>query len=81
MARTKKTIHVATVKESANRALNDETAIYWQTKNHGEAGARAYRQGVAAVLESVLHATGNYRGFRFTDGAQGDYDESLREYH
>ena len=77
----RKTADVATIKAQANKALTDETARHWQHEAHGTAGARAYRMGVAAVLESILMDTGNYRGFRFADGASGKLDETLREYY
>ena len=35
------------------------------TLQHTPDGQKDYRQGVITVLESVLHKTGNYRGFGY----------------
>jgi hypothetical protein len=59
----RKTIDVEQVKAKANKALNDPTARYWQESTYGPHGAQAYRQGVIAVLETVLMDTGNYKGY------------------
>jgi hypothetical protein len=59
----RKTIDVEQVKASVNHALNDSDALYWQEHSHGVEGAKAYRMGVIAVLESVLTKTGNYAGY------------------
>lgn len=39
------------------------------------------RATAAALLSEVLCDTGNYKGFRFTDGANGDVDDSRRHYY
>jgi hypothetical protein len=45
----------------------------------------AKREGLIAVLEFVLHDTGNYKGFRYLDGPEavhlGVADLSARHYH
>jgi hypothetical protein len=48
----RKTIDVAAVKDRANTML--------EVQSTPEA-----RRAVAVLLESVLHATGNYRGFKY----------------
>lgn len=67
----RKTIDVETVKASVNRALAVEA----------EGNDPQFRNGVAAVLEMILMDTGNYKGFRFTDGANGRKDHTRRVYH
>jgi hypothetical protein len=44
---------------------------------------QAYRQGVASLLETILHHTGNYAGFGYTTGAfvAGETDETVRGYY
>lgn len=76
----RKTIDIDTVKASANKALSDPAVHANQERYHGVRGAVAYRQGVAAVLESVLMDSGNYHGFQFTDGKSGHDDNSKRRY-
>lgn len=76
----RKTINVDTVKVAANRALSDPDVQANQERYHGKRGAIAYRQGVAAVLESVLMDGGNYHGFQFTDGNSGRDDHTKRRY-
>lgn len=41
---------------------------------------RAFRLGVTAVLEHVLHATGNYHGFRYTVEPY-EADPTRRDYY
>jgi hypothetical protein len=84
----RKTIDVASLKTRVNRALND--AADHQDKSLG-ASAKEYREGLAAVLEDVLHASGNYKGFRYTDPlaqhdeqgylVDGTYDVTRRHYY
>jgi hypothetical protein len=78
----RKTIDVEQVKDKANKALSDPDTQANQVRYQGGEGrAVAYRQGVAAVLESVLMDTGNYKGFEFTDGNNGRTDMSKRRYY
>jgi hypothetical protein len=51
MTRKRSTIDVSLVLERANAALAGE---------YGDAG---YRAGIASLLETILHATGNYHGY------------------
>lgn len=76
----RKTADVDSIKASANKALNDPDTLRFQDEHHGVSGAVAYREGIAAVLESVLFDTGNYAGFRWTDGEYGRDDHSKRFY-
>ena len=56
----------------------------------GEHGTAEFRRGQASVLEQVLHMTGQYRGFAYTDPdaerngegylVEGGYDDSQRVY-
>ncbi len=53
----KKTLKVEALRNKINAMLND---------SHGE-DTEHVRQGYINVLESVLHDTGNYDGFRYLD--------------
>lgn len=53
----RKTVDVETLKRSANYYLNNP-----DTTPEG-------REGVAGLIESALHLSGNYKGFRYTDPA------------
>lgn len=44
-------------------------------------GAVEARTALTVLAESVMHATGNYRGFQFADGNNGDTDPSKRTYY
>lgn len=66
----RKTIDVVTVKALANTML--EKSIPELDRE---------RVAYASFLERVLHETGNYRGFMFSDGEQGRLDESRRYYY
>jgi len=41
----------------------------------------AERLALATLLESVLMDTGNYHGYRHTDGARGTLDDTRRSYY
>jgi hypothetical protein len=86
MSRTRKTIDIETLKASVNDALANAD---YQDREMGAACARVYRQGIAGVLESALHTTGNYNGFRYADPnaeyddqgiVEGTYDDTRRNY-
>lgn len=49
----KKTVKVENLRDTINDMLQNSTA------------SRDVRRGMMAVLETVLHETGNYRGFRY----------------
>jgi hypothetical protein len=74
----RKTVSVEYVKERANTFL--------ATSDDSMAGMR---RGMAALLESVLFETGNYKGFRYlstewdesTETLREGYDDTRREYH
>ncbi len=50
---TKKTISVNEVIDRANKMLSESL------------GDSASREGIMMLTENILHATGNYRGFRY----------------
>ena len=89
MARKRKTIDVAVVRDKANHYLahtEDECRVLgWNN-----ADMRSRRMGVASLLETVLLDTGNYHGFGYvrrggepeaTENIQsGNYDDSRRFY-
>ena len=73
----RKTIEVAKVRDTINEMIE----YSWRHHlNTGEAGR--YSLGIA--LESILHDTGNYKGFKYLDGHEAvianEYDESSRRY-
>lgn len=57
MAKGKKTANVATIIERANFLLSQNGGPF--DKN--------FKEGVIAMLEPILHSTGNYNGFYFID--------------
>jgi hypothetical protein len=67
----RKTIDIETLRISANQALVTEA----------EGNTPQFRNGVAGLLESALMSTGNYKGFRFTDGNNGRTDHTRRVYY
>jgi hypothetical protein len=78
----RKTIEVARLRETANRALAYEG--YPAERNNAD-----FRQGVIAMVEAALFATDNYRGYRYLasefepDGSgtlMDGYDATRREY-
>ena len=62
MARKRTTLEVETIKAKANAALAGD---------YGDAG---YRAGIASLLETVLHATGQYKGFNHLGWMNGGCD-------
>jgi hypothetical protein len=75
----KKTVRVDYLKERINNALNLP-----------DVNTPEMRRAFATVLEDVLHATGNYHGFQFTDPNRqhddrglipGTYDDTQRRYY
>lgn len=56
----RKTIEVADILEKVNTYLN------------GEFASPEAKAGACSVIESILHDTGNYKGFSYTDGYQGE---------
>lgn len=43
---------------------------------------QAFRLGAASLLEQILHATGNYRGFGYHEPyVKGETDETRRHYY
>lgn len=73
----RKTITVADLVAKTNRMI----AASKENIPHDTEG----RLALCTLIESVLHDTGNYRGFQYLDGHEaviaGDYDGSARRYH
>lgn len=65
---TRKTIEVETLREMTNHFLAN------QNTNADE------RQGVADMFESVLHQTGNYKGYRYLDTDEIEGNGTRRHY-
>jgi hypothetical protein len=59
MARKRTTVDVETIREKANLALAGD---------YGDAG---YRAGIASLLETVLHAANQYKGFNYLGWLNG----------
>ena len=57
--------------------LNDKMSV----KGKKLGITRDVRYSAAIYLESILHATGNYNGYCYLDGAQGKKDSTLRFYY
>ena len=70
MSKSRKTIEMATVLDTGNAMLRKSN----DDKVEG-------RLAVASMLETLLMATGNYKGFCFTDGKGGKFDHSRRQYY
>ena len=64
----RKTADVQAIKQKANHYLASERFT-----------TAEMRAGVASLLEVILHDTGNYKGFRYLDGAEGD--QTRRAYY
>lgn len=86
----RKTVKVSDLLERVNRALQTSgSTLYLRApgKDRELTPAEAYRMGMISVLESVLHETGNYRGFgyqemrRTEDGEYEIADETRRVYY
>jgi hypothetical protein len=60
MARKRKTVDVSTLKYLSNNILTAQPDDTVYT-------SYAYKLGVIAILENVLHDTDNYKGFMFLD--------------
>lgn len=77
----RKSVQVAALVDEANRLL---AIVPREGEQFGSKVDAQFRQGVIAMLEHVLHETGNYRGFRYLDGheavARDEYDETRRAY-
>jgi hypothetical protein len=70
----RKTFEVEELKKRVNHALaNTESEV-----NNAD-----YRRGLMGLLETVLHDTGNYRGFRYleTPYVEGETDETRVAYY
>jgi hypothetical protein len=70
MARSRKTIEMATVLDLANDMLRKSA------DDKVEA-----RLAIASMIEKLLMDTENYKGFCFTDGNNGRTDGSRRQYY
>lgn len=83
----RKTIAVGDVRDAANRMLAASPASDFP-KNDVSENDKAQRMGIIILLESVLHNSDNYRGYRFQvsewDGTaeklRDGYDETRRIY-
>jgi hypothetical protein len=71
----RKTVDVETVRTWANNAMSRGMAAPEMSDD--------FRNGVADLLERILHETGNYKGFRYNDwdGENEDFNRSYRYYY
>lgn len=81
----KKTVPVQQVLNAANTMLQTKDSTLRLDDVTPE---QAFRRGVAAMLEVVLHNTGNYHGFRYQptemltpEQLRPDYDDTRRQYY
>lgn len=86
---SRKTVDVETVKRLVNHGLQSNLSSVKDLTPE-----QAYRQGLATLVEIVLHQTGNYKGFQYqasefvadSDEIPGntvllpDYDDTKRKY-
>lgn len=86
----RKTVKVSELRDRVNGALLAKDSSLWLRapgKDRELTPAEALRMGMISVLESVLHETGNYRGFgyqemrRTEDGEYEIADETRRVYY
>jgi len=73
----RKTIAVEDVRDMVNRALAFPDTFH---RVEGMTPEQAMRIGVASLMEQILHATGNYRGFGYLVSELTE-DGTLREGH
>lgn len=67
----RKTVNVNTVRDRVNGMLQTPDSSLYLTapgKDRELTPAEAIRIGAIAVLESILHESGNYRGFGYQPG-------------
>jgi hypothetical protein len=67
----RKMIPVNDIREKVNRMLQTpDSTLYLKApgKDRELTQAEALRMGVCSLLESILHETGNYKGFGYQDG-------------
>jgi hypothetical protein len=70
----RKTFDIETVKNHVNAICSDTSS---------DAEAKGIRMGAAAVLEEILFATGNYKGFEYVQkigNEHMDFDSTVRRY-
>ena len=71
MARRRSTVPVSVVLRKANSFLRESPPKFSEM-----------REGVASLLETILHETGNYRGFNYLQNSlEGPIDRTRRHYH
>lgn len=78
MTVSRKTIDVDTVRDWVNtRLATPDSTLYMKApgKDRDMTPEEAFRMGIASLLESILHNTGNYRGFGYQDGQITRYAE------
>jgi len=62
MSKGRKTFDVSRMKEVANQQLRDSVAEC--------GGTPEYREGIIAMISSILHESGNYTGFMYLEECQ-----------
>jgi hypothetical protein len=72
----RKTYEIASLRNKVNSMI---------AHSHANACPKDGRIALFVLLESVLHDTGNYKGFQYLDGHEavrrGEYDDTARKYH
>jgi hypothetical protein len=77
---TRKTIDVDQVRDWTNTRLAAPGSFH--TGLADLSPEQAFRLGVASLLEQILHGTGNYAGFGYTETyVAGQTDETRRRYY
>lgn len=80
----RKTYSVSDLRDKVNNMLAHSHANSADLNGSLAVAEVGSRLALCTLLESVLHDTDNYRGFRYLDGAENvrldNYDESARHY-
>lgn len=81
--RGRKTEDIAFIRDMVNKALTvPDSSLRMRApgKDRELTQEEAFRTGVLSVLESILHHTGQYKGFGYQDGVIPDPDASRPEW-
>lgn len=74
----RKTIEVEAIKESVNRRLQVSDS---SLRLEDMTPTQAFRLGAASLLEEILHATDNYRGFNYQASEKDSETHALLPAH
>lgn len=79
---TRKTVPIAFIVEQLNtRLATPDSTLRLDLIEGIVTPQQVFRLGALSVVETVLHKVDAYRGFQFTDGANGSLDDTRRRYY